>query len=82
MDPSDNASPKCPMSAGKYANHFAVGYSQHEFILDFGQSYSEIDQAELCSRIVTSPVYAKLFYELLMKSIAEYEAQFDTIKDG
>jgi len=81
MDPSDNASPKCHMSEGKYANHFAVGYSKHEFIFDFGQSYSEIDQAELCTRIVTSPVYAKLFFELLMKSIAEYESQFDAIED-
>lgn len=82
MDPSDKSSPKCHMAQGKYANHFAIGYSQHEFIFDFGQSYSEIDPAELCTRIITSPVYAKLFYEMLVKTIAEYESQFKKIQDG
>ncbi len=81
MDPRDNASPKRQMSEGRYANHFAIGYSEHEFIFDFGQSYSEIDPAELCTRIITSPVYAKVFYNLLVKSIEEYEAKFETIKD-
>ena len=81
MDPRDNALAKCQMPEGRYANHFAIGYSEHEFIFDFGQSYSEIDPAELCTRIITSPVYAKALYNLLVQSIEEYEAKFEAIKD-
>jgi len=64
---------------GKYANHFAIGFNQYEFILDFGQSYSENDPAEPCMRVVTTPAYARAFVEALSKSIAQYEEEFGTI---
>ena len=65
---------------GRYANYFAVGYNTHEFIFDFGQNFSENDQAELHTRIVTSPAYAQALYELLDHSIAEYEKEQESIK--
>ena len=66
---------------GKYANYFAVGYNAHEFIFDFGQNYSETDQAELHTRIITSPTYAQALFELLHQSIAEYQKVHGLIED-
>ena len=81
MAPDNNSNRKDKKLEGKYANYFAVGYSAHEFIFDFGQNYSENDQAELHTRIVTSPTYARALFELLHKSIAEYEEVHRAIED-
>ena len=79
MDPHDNSFRKCRKLEGRYANHFGVGYSKNEFIFDFGQSYSDTDQAELFSRIVTSPVYAKDFLKIFEKSVEQFENEYGTI---
>jgi hypothetical protein len=76
MDPSSSASDKRHRLEGKYANHFAVGYNAYEFIFDFGQSYSENDEAELSVRVVTSPFYAKEFLKTLQKSVAQFEQTY------
>jgi len=81
MGPNNDSSRKGKMPEGKYANYFAVGYNAHEFIFDFGQSYSETDQAELHTRIITGPTYAKALFELLHQSIAEYEKAHGAIED-
>lgn len=41
---------------GRYANYLKVGHNSFEFMLDFSQFYSESAKAELCARIITSPV--------------------------
>jgi len=61
---------------GRYANYLEVGYNAFEFILDFGQRYSEDEDAKGHTRIVTSPVYAKAFLETLRDSVSEYEQHF------
>ena len=76
MDPSSNFSGKHSKLEGKYAIHFAVGYNAYEFIFDFGQSFSENEEAELTVRVVTSPFYAKEFLKTLQKSIEQYEKTF------
>jgi hypothetical protein len=81
MASNNDASRKDKMLEGKYANYFAVGYNAHEFIFDFGQNYSENDQAELHTRIITSPAYAKALFELLHQSIAEYKKAHGSIED-
>ena len=81
MTPNKDVSRKDKKLEGKYANYFAVGYNAHEFIFDFGQSYSENDQAELHTRIITGPTYAQALFELLHKSIAEYEDAHGAIED-
>ena len=65
---------------GKYANYFEIGHNAYEFVIDFGQYYHETDQAELSTRIITSPVYAKAFLETLKDSIEKYETDFGSIK--
>jgi hypothetical protein len=48
---------------------------------DFDQYYPENDQAELYTRIVTSPGYAKELLETLRASIERYEKTFEAIKE-
>jgi hypothetical protein len=81
MTSNNGSSRKDKKLEGKYANHFAVGYNAHEFIFDFGQNYSENDQAELHTRIITSPAYAKALLELLDQSLDEYEKAHGSIED-
>ena len=81
MDPDrDSSKTSCGLE-GRYANYFAVGYNKQEFVIDFGQSYSENDHPELCTRIVTGPVYAKSFLKMLRDSIATFETTYGSISD-
>lgn len=66
---------------GRYANYFKVGYNAFEFLLDFGQHYSENEEAELYIRIITNPCYAKELLETLKVSIEQYEKSFGNIED-
>ncbi len=66
---------------GRYANYFAVGYNACEIIFDFGQLYNENDQAELCSRFITNPIYAKAFLRTLKETVDQYETEFGEIQE-
>jgi len=56
-----------------YANYFKLGHNVHEFLLDFGQMFAEDTEPEFLVRIVTNPVYAKIFWTLLSDSIEQYQ---------
>lgn len=58
---------------GRYANYFEVGHNAFEFLMDFGQCYSEAPEAGLHTRIVTSPVYAKALLGVLQRAVSQYE---------
>jgi hypothetical protein len=64
---------------GRYANYFKVGHNAFEFVLDFGQFYPESKQAQLHTRIITGPVYAKALLGTLQESIDQYEQSFGAI---
>ncbi|UCD79873.1 MAG: DUF3467 domain-containing protein [Desulfobacterales bacterium] len=81
MDPCSDSSHKHKILEGRYANHFAVGYGQCEFIFDFGQSYFESDHAELYFRIITSPIYAKAFLKVLQETVEAFETTYGDISD-
>ncbi|MDZ7581790.1 MAG: DUF3467 domain-containing protein [Deltaproteobacteria bacterium] len=81
MDPDRDSSQTSCRLEGRYANYFAVGYNEHEFVIDFGQSYSDNDHPELCTRIVTGPAYAKLFLKMLHESIETYEATYGSVSE-
>jgi len=66
---------------GRYANYLSVGHNAFEFVLDFGQYYSETEEAELYIRVVTAPVYAKAFFKILERSIRQFEENFGVIQD-
>jgi hypothetical protein len=64
---------------GRYANYFKVGHNAFEFLLDFGQFYPESEKAQLHSRVITSPIYAKALLETIRESINRYEQSFGPI---
>lgn len=66
---------------GRYANYFKVGHNAFEFVIDFGQYYLETERAELYTRVITNPCYAKSLFETLGKSIERYEKTFGIIKE-
>jgi hypothetical protein len=67
---------------GKYANYFKVGYNAFEFVVDFGQNYSENDEAELYTRVILAPAFAKALHASLEDSIRKYEKKFGKIQNS
>ena len=67
---------------GHYTNYFKVGHNAFEFLLDFGQLYPESMNAQLHSRIITSPKCAKFLLESLQEAIEKYERSFESIHIG
>jgi hypothetical protein len=65
----------------RYANFFQVGNNAAEFVLDFGQSYSEAEEGRLHTRIVTGPPYAKALLRLLQESIDRHEQTYGEIRE-
>jgi len=65
---------------GKYANYFKVGYNAFEFVIDFGQNYSENDHAEPYTRIILAPVFAKALFDTLTESIGNFEQKYGTLQ--
>jgi hypothetical protein len=65
---------------GKYANYFKIGHNAFDFVFDFGQNFSDNEEAELYSRIITNPFYALELSETLKKAIDRYEEKFGSIK--
>ena len=66
-------------ASGKYANYLEVGHNAFEFVLDFGQMYADDKPEQIHTRIVTGPLYAKEFLEVLEESIEQYEEAFGPI---
>ena len=84
MNPKCGDSREAPeggLLEGRYANYFKVGYNAFEFVLDFGQFYPEGKEAQLHTRIITSPIYVKTLLELLRESIDRYEQTFGNIPE-
>lgn len=76
MNHENESTQKGVILEGRYANYFKVGHNAFEFLLDFGQLYPEGKEAQLHTRIITSPIYAKALLELLRESINQYEQTF------
>jgi hypothetical protein len=67
--------------SAKYANYFQAGQNSTEFVIDFGQLYSDEAVPFFHTRIVTSPVYAKKLLLLLQESLAQHEADFGPVRE-
>jgi len=65
---------------GRYANYFQIGYNAFEFLLDFGQQYSDCKQETFHTRIITGPPYAKELLKVLGDTVEQYERAFGSIK--
>ncbi len=64
---------------GRYANYFKVGHNAFEFVLDFGQFYSESEVLLLHTRVVTTPTYAQALSATILESLGRYEQIYGPI---
>ena len=79
MKQGSKAPRRSEATEARYANAFQVGHSLFECLLDFGQAFSDRKGTTFHTRIVTAPVHAKAFAELLRGAIAQYEQEFGPI---
>ena len=64
---------------GRYANCIEIGHNAFEFLLDFGQSYSNGEGTLFHTRIILPPSYAKGLMETLKRNITDHEETFGII---
>ena len=81
MDRAHETSRDSRKLEGRYSNYFKVGHNAFEFVVDFGQFYSESKEEHLHTRIITSPIYVKSLLETLQDSIEQYEHKFGPIQE-
>ena len=62
-----------------FANMVRVSHTPAELVLDFAQMLPGQDQMEILSRIIMTPIGAKLFYTAMRENLARYEATFGEI---
>lgn len=60
-----------PCQEARYANDFRAGYNRDEFVLDFGQSFTDAGSSFFW-RIVTSPACAREVWRTLGQSLSGY----------
>ncbi len=62
-----------------YANLVRIAHTPSELMYDFGRYLPGDPGAEVVSRVLMSPLGAKLFLHALTENIAKYEAAFGEI---
>lgn len=63
----------------EYVNLVRIAHSLSEIVFDFAQVLPGGNSARVQSRILMSPISAKLFYRALAENLARYEAAFGEI---
>ncbi len=63
-----------------YANMAFITHTSTEIVLDFVQLLPHVAKGRVISRIVMSPVRAKMFQMALAQNLANYERQFGEIE--
>jgi hypothetical protein len=64
----------------EYVNMVRIAHSPSELVFDFAQLLPGVGAAKISSRIVMSPLGAKLFHRALTENLSRYEAAFGEIK--
>lgn len=62
-----------------YSNLARISHSPAELVFDFARMLPGLTVARVVSRLLMSPVGAKLFYRALAENLARYEAAFGEI---
>jgi len=62
-----------------YANLVRITHSPSEFIIDFAQMLPGLKGPTFKSRVLVSPLSAKLIYKALGDNLAKYETNFGEI---
>jgi hypothetical protein len=63
-----------------YANVAFISHTPAEVIFDFAQVLPRTPRGKVMSRIIMSPMHAKLLHNALAQSITNYERQFGEIR--
>lgn len=63
-----------------YANFVLITHSAAEIILDFAQVLPRASRSKVQSRIVMTPMHAKLLHNALGQNLSQYESKFGAIK--
>ncbi len=63
-----------------YANAALIDFSPAEVVIDFIQMLPRMPKAQVKSRVLLSPIHAKLLQKALAQHVAKYERQFGTIR--
>lgn len=64
---------------GRYFNCCTIGHNAFEFLFDFGQFYPGGESAKIHTRLITTPIYAKILLETLRESVDRYERTFGVV---
>jgi len=65
---------------GIYANLAMIMHSPTEIIIDFARVMPRLAKAKVFSRIIMTPMHAKLLHQALSDNIKKFEGQFGEIK--
>ena len=63
-----------------YANVAFISHTPAELVLDFAQVLPRMPKGSVVSRVLMSPIHAKLFQKALAQNLANFEKQFGEIK--
>jgi hypothetical protein len=63
-----------------YANLAFISHTPAEIVLDFAQVLPRMPRGSVLSRVIMSPMHAKLLQRALSQNIANYERQFGQIQ--
>ncbi len=64
----------------KYANFVLITHSPAEIILDFAQILPRAPKGKVQSRILMTPMHAKLLQNALSQNLTQYESKFGAIQ--
>ena len=64
----------------KYANFVMITHSPAEIILDFAQILPRQPKGKVQSRLVMTPLHAKLLHQALGQNLSQYEAKYGPIQ--
>jgi hypothetical protein len=63
-----------------YANVAFISHTPAEVVLDFAQVLPRSNRGKVKSRVIMSPMHAKMLQKALAQNIANYERQFGEIR--
>jgi hypothetical protein len=59
-------------TTGRYANVFRVGFNAFEMVVEFGEQFADGEQAQMHTRVITNPVFARGLAESLNEALSRY----------
>ena len=63
-----------------YANVAFISHTPAELVVDFAQVLPRIPKGNVVSRVIMSPMHAKMLHAALAQNISNYERQFGEIR--